>query len=354
MDCLSGKKSRRDVAALMRRCKTVDAVVAEMQDELKSRKLNLKPMWYSYKEDASSRKVRCIGIQDIKQQLYDYVAVYGLHPVFARIGEYQCAAIPGRGQVYGLRAIRKWMKDPNAKYACKLDIRKCYESIDRKKLMAFLQRHVKNDDLLWLVHELIETFDQGLSIGSYLSQYLCNLYLSELYHNIAENMYRFRGKSRDGKRVNLVKHVLFYMDDILLIGTNAKNLHAAAKMVAIKAAEMGLTIKNGWRVFKIADKKGSPGSFIDMMGFRFYKNCTTIRRRVFRRLRKSFLRAWKRRKQLSVHAAQRCVAYFGFTQHTNSFTFCRKYHVYEIIKIAKEVTSRASKISGTAAAGADC
>ena len=167
-------------------------------------------------------------------------------------------------------------------------------------------------------------------------------------------MYRFRGKSRGGRRVNLVKRVLFYMDDILLIGTNAKNLHAAAKMVAIKAAEMGLTIKNGWRVFKIADKKGSPGSFIDMMGFRFYKNCTTIRRRVFRRLRKSFLRAWKRRKQLSVHAAQRCVAYFGFTQHTNSFTFCRKYHVYEIIKIAKEVISRASKISGTAAAGADC
>ena len=102
MDCLSGKKSRRDVAALMRRCKTVDAVVAEMQDELKSRKLNLKPMWYSYKEDASSRKVRCIGIQDIKQQLYDYVAVYGLHPVFARIGGVPVRSYPWQGP--GLRA----------------------------------------------------------------------------------------------------------------------------------------------------------------------------------------------------------------------------------------------------------
>lgn len=277
--------------------------------------------------------------------------MYALRPLFVRIGEYQCAAIPGRGQIYGLKAIKKWLRNPSIKYACKLDIRHCYESVDRGLLMKFLHRHVKNDALLWLIQTLIDMFDKGLSIGSYLSQYLCNLYLSDLYHEIAENMYKLRGKKRGCKRVNLVRHVLFYMDDILLLGTSAKDMNAAAKQVIAKAAAMGMEIKSDWRVFRIADAKGDRGSFIDMMGFRFYRKYTTIRSRVFLRLRRAFLRA-KRRRTLSLRAAQRCIAYFGFVLHTSSFTIAHRYKVYKAIKKAKEVISRESKIPRTAAAGA--
>ena len=349
VDCLAGKKNRRDVKALMQRYETVDAIVATMQEEIRARNLQLKPMWYSIKEDSSSGKIRQIGIQDIKQQLYDYVAVYALRPAFARIGEYQCAAIPGRGQIYGLKAIQKWLRNPGIKYACKLDIRRCYESIDRGLLMDFLHRHIKNDPLLWLVHTLIATFDRGLSIGSYLSQYLCNLYLSDLYHEIAENMYKLRGRKRGCKRVNLVHHVLFYMDDILLLGTSAKDMNAAAKRVIAKAAAMGLEVKPDWRTFRIADEKGSSGGFIDMMGFRFYRKYTTIRSRVFLRLRRAFLRA-RRRRTICLRTAQRCIAYFGFVLHTSSFTIAHKYKMYKIIRIAKEVISRESKIPRAAAA----
>ena len=351
IDCLADKKNRRDVRALMQRYGTVDAIVAMMQGEIRARSLQLKPMWYSVKEDGSSGKIRRIGIQDIKQQLYDYVAVYALRPAFARIGEYQCAAIPGRGQIYGLKAIQRWLRNPGIKYACKLDIRHCYESIDRGLLMAFMRRHIKNDALLWLLQTLINTFDRGLSIGSYLSQYLCNLYLSDLYHEIAESMYKLRGRKRGGKRVNLARHVLFYMDDILLLGASAKDMHAAAKQVIAKAAAMGLKIKPDWRVFRIADAKGGRGGFIDMMGFRFYREYTTIRSRVFLRLRRAFLRA-QRRRTLSLRAAQRCIAYFGFVLHTSSFTIAHRYKVYKAIKKAKEVISRESKIPRSAAAGA--
>lgn len=351
MDCLADKKNRRDVRALMQRYGTVDAIVAMMQGEIRARSLQLKPMWYSVKEDGSSGKIRRIGIQDIKQQLYDYVAVYALRPLFVRIGEYQCAAIPGRGQIYGLKAIKKWLRNPSIKYACKLDIRHCYESVDRGRLMGFLRRHIKNDDLLWLIQTLIDTFDKGLSIGSYLSQYLCNLYLSELYHEIAENTYKLRGKKRGCKRVNLVRHVLFYMDDILLLGTSAKDMNAAARRVITKAAEMGLEIKPSWHTFRIADTREDRGGFIDMMGFRFYRKYITIRSRVFLRLRMAFLRA-RRRQVLCLRAAQRCIAYFGFVLHTSSFTIAHRYKVYKAIKKAKEVISRESKIPRTAAAGA--
>lgn len=49
--------------------------------------------------------------------------------------------------------------------------------------------------------------------------------------------------------------------------------------------------------------------------------------------------------------AQRCIAYFGFVLHTSSFTIAHKYKMYKIIKIAKEVISRESKIPRAAAAG---
>ena len=97
---------------------------------------------------------------------------------------------------------------------------------------------------MWLVDTLLKTFRKGLSIGSYLSQFLCNLYMSQLYHEISERMYHIRKRRAGGaERVNLVKHVLFYMDDIYITGTNAKLLNMAAKRIVSYAAKMGMTIK---------------------------------------------------------------------------------------------------------------
>ena len=116
--------------------------------------------------------------------------------------------------------------------------------------MEFLRKYIKNEPLLNLIALLIGTFETGLSIGSYLSQYLCNVFLSQTYHEIAERMYRIR-KKRNGimERIKLVLHQLFYMDDILILGTNAKDIHKAMKLITQKAEELGLKIKDNWIVF---------------------------------------------------------------------------------------------------------
>ena len=79
----------------------VETVIDGIRQELLYKKIVIKPIWYSKKVDPSSFKIRRIGIQDIKQQIYDYIAVEGLSPFFCHIGEYQCAAIKGRGQIKG-------------------------------------------------------------------------------------------------------------------------------------------------------------------------------------------------------------------------------------------------------------
>ena len=275
-------------------------------------------------------------------------AVEAMKDFLRRIGEYQCAALKGRGQSYGIKAIKRWMRNKDIRYAGQCDISKCYPSIDRNKLMEFLRKYIKNEPLLELIAMLIMTFDTGLSIGSYLSQYLCNLFLSQIYHEIAENMYRIR-KKRNGtiERVNLVKHQLFFMDDILILGTNAKDIHKAMKLIIQKADEMGLKIKDSWMVYTTIAKRKDDGHFIDIMGVRIYRQHITIRRRVFLRVRRSYKKAQslvKQRKKIPVWLARKCMSYKGILDHTDSYNIKRRYNANKTIQICKGVISHESKI----------
>ena len=103
-----------------------------------NKNISFPPIWYKDKIDSSSGKKRHIGIQNIKQQIYDYIAVEGLKPLLKRIGPHQFASVKGRGQVAGTRMIKRWLRNKALKYFAKLDIKKCYPSIPCDKLISFL------------------------------------------------------------------------------------------------------------------------------------------------------------------------------------------------------------------------
>lgn len=320
-------------------CPFVEIIITDLQEELTNNAISFPAIWYREKIDGSSGKVRRIGIQNIKQQLYDYIAVEGMRPLLKRIGEYQYASIPGRGTTKGKQVISRWLKDRNMRYFVKLDVKKCFESIDHDLLMAFLEKHIKNEKLIWLIRTLIDSFEKGLSIGSYLSQYLCNLYMSILYHYIMEDLY----KARRGKRTNLVHHCLIYMDDILLIGSRKRDLETAVKKVVQKADEMGLAIKDNWQIRSVDEAP------IDMMGFKIYRTHTEIRGRIFLRVRRCFRRA---RKQITLRIAKKCISYYGYLKHTDSRKIQKKWKVNKIIKKCKGVIRRnESKIFTATATG---
>ena len=94
-----------------------ETAVDGIREELIQNKIKFKPIWYKEKIDASSQKVRRIGIQNIKQQIYDYIAVEAMKDFLKRIGEYQCAALKHKGQSYGIKAIKKWLRNKNIRYA---------------------------------------------------------------------------------------------------------------------------------------------------------------------------------------------------------------------------------------------
>ncbi len=366
--CLADKYTRNDTLELLsdisglRKCQIyniyyrygrkairpfVEILITVIRSELISKSISFPSIWYREKIDPSSHKIRNIGIQHVKQQIYDYIVIECLKPLFCRIGVHQYASIKNRGCLKGSRMIQRWMRNKSLKYFAKLDIRKCYPSIPQDKLIQFLERHIKNDMIMWLIKELIGTFEIGLSIGSFLSQYLCNLYLSQIYHFIG-HLHKVR-KHKDGTKssIRLVYHRLFYMDDILMIGASSKDIHKAVKETIKYCKTLGLKIKESWFVKKMPVKKCN-GSFIDMMGFRIYRTHITIRRRVFKRIRRISIRIWKRikthQKVLESHA-RKMISYWGLLKNSNSVKVIQKYHVKDIMKICKKVVKEYDKIS---------
>ena len=153
----------------------IKGVAVEIAARIRRRSLDLLPIRYYERADESNGKIRLIGVESTLQQCMDYVAVWALMPLFrAKIGRYQCASIPGRGQVDGKRAIERFIrrKDPHgtkSKYFVKMDVRHCYQNLTRRAVMRRLRRDVhKNPVLLWFVDALLSTFQHGFSIGSFL------------------------------------------------------------------------------------------------------------------------------------------------------------------------------------------
>lgn len=304
----------------------LNKIIAEVQECIRTGDLRLTPIRQTIREDKSSHKMRLISALGIRQLAFDHVAVEALRDLTKRIGTYQVSSIPHRGTGFGAKAIKRWLKDPDCKYAVKMDVKDFYGSIDKEVLMGWLRHHVKNEPLLNLIKQLINTSPKGICIGSYLSQTLANIYLSDLYHLATEGCTYTRNSRGVVKTYNAVKHALFYMDDMLLIGSNKRKLkEAAQKVIAFAENELHLHIKPNWQVHRISHERP-----IDMMGFRFSPGRTTIRKRVFRSIRRSVIRALRRRRRhesITLHLARRLASYFGHVTHSCSKKLlkCKKF-----------------------------
>lgn len=338
--CLVNKsKKRKDIVKILEQYGDTHNIALQLQKEIVERKLVLPPIQYRRKYDEASQKWRNIGLQNIKQQMYDYIAVAGLEELLRRIGKYQCASIKGRGQIYCARAVYGHIQDKKIKYACKFDVKKYYESINHDILMKWLKKYVKNEPLLWLIETLVRTFKKGLSIGSYLSQHLANLFLSDIYHEISEKSFRIRHKKNgEDLRVNYVNKIFLYMDDILLLGTNSKDMMRAAERIVYLLGQKELTVKPSWRCFKIED------SFIDICGYRIYKDHITVRRNTLKKIRRAFVRF--ERKPNNLDLARRVISYYGILKYSDCYKFKQKYKVAKLHNRARRALSNENKKFG--------
>ena len=91
----------------------------------------------------------------------------------------------------------------------KCDIKKFFNSIDHGVLKEIIFRRVKDEKVIWLINEIIDSFEystgsrKGLPIGNLTSQLFCNIYMNEFDQFVKHEL--------------KVKHYARYTDDFVFL-----------------------------------------------------------------------------------------------------------------------------------------
>lgn len=148
------------------------------------------------------------------------------------------------------------------------------------------------------------------------------------------------------------------MDDILILGPRKVDVKKAMLMlIRFFREELGLEIKPNWKLFQVdyIGKDGKHhGDCIDMMGYKIYRDHTEVRRSIFLRARRAYLRLRKqvqRRMEIALDLAYRCISYYGWFKNSDSVHFKKKYGIEQLMKYAKRRVSIESKIHNRTAGG---
>lgn len=282
-------------------------LVNDIANRIKNRNLDLEPVRYEERFDHGTGKLRRLGIESPMHQMIEHVLCLALSELWQRkICPHQYSSLDGKGQKRGVKCISRWCKKKDFRYFVKGDIRKCFNNIRHEDLMRLFEHDIKNKDLLWLIKADLKMHEDegsaiGIIIGSWFSSLACNYLLSFAYRYV-ESLYKMR---RD-KRIKLVTHTLFFMDDILLCGTSRNDLRKAVRLLnAWLENEYCLSIKANWH---IKDINKEP---ITMMGYTIYATGKIkIRRKTFKKVRRAFIAVDN--DVFSLKQARRCTSYFGF------------------------------------------
>ena len=175
------------------------------------------------------------------------------------------ASIPNRGIHNALNKMDKDIRKENPVYYLKLDVKKFYPSIDKEILKLKVSRVIKCKRTLGLIFKIIDSVENGIPIGNYLSQYLGNLYLSDLDHYCKEKL--------------KCKMYYRYMDDIVILNKDKKILHEILSEIKMFLEKEKLELKQNYRI-SIIEKEG-----IDFLGFRHFGDKIILRKSIKNKLK---------------------------------------------------------------------
>lgn len=174
-------------------------------------------------------------------------------------------------------------------FVLKMDISKCYPSVDND-LMALTYRKYCKDKKMLALMDSINYNSKGLPIGNFLSQLWINLYLNPLDRFIKEEL--------------KAKHYFRYMDDIVLLCEDKSLIHQWQwRIMNFLWYVLRLLCNNKRQVFPLGRNRTERG--IDFGGYVFYHDCVLVRKRI----KQAFAR--KRHKKKSIPS------YIGILKHCN-------------------------------------
>ena len=157
--------------------------------------------------------------------------------------ETNVASRTGKGTSTGLKYYYHYRKVCKQKYKryyiLKCDVKKFFYSIDHEILKEKLKRRIKDKDALSIVFKIIDSEENGLSIGNMTSQILAIFYLNDFDHFV--------------KEVLKVKYYVRYQDDFILFHSSKAKLKEYLEEIKKYLKKEKLELNKKTRIYKDKD-----------------------------------------------------------------------------------------------------
>ena len=215
-----------------------------------------------------------------------------------------------------------------------MDIHHFYESVDKDILKQKIGKIFRDERLTKILYKIIDSFEEtGIPLGLYTSQWFVLIYISDLDHYIKEELHQ--------------KYYIRYMDDMVILGSNKRELHKIREKISIYLkSNLNLRLKSNWQVFPISyisKKDGKEhGRPLDFLGFLFYHDKTIIRKHDLLALtRKASKVSKKPIHKMTDNDCLSILSRIGTLKYTNTYTMANKY-IYSKLNI-KDLKKKISK-----------
>lgn len=318
----NGKRGKKDVQIFEW---NLERNVFELHRDLAS-KTYTHGQYHSFK--ISDPKPRNIEKAKVRDRIVHHAIFQILNPVFEAgfiPASFSCRVGYGthKGVQYLQNVLRKASK--NNKSPCfilKCDIKKFFDTIDHDILLAILKRKIKDEDVIWLLKQIMSSFysnysllgiAKGVPIGNLTSQLFANVYMNEFDSFVKQKL--------------KVKYYLRYTDDFIILSHNKNYLiNLIPQVVSFLHDELCLKIHEE----KTTIQKTSQG--MDFLGYVVFNKYKLVRTKTKRRIIRKFKNKINQYRDGIISKdslAQSLQSYLGFFSHAEASAteeeFKRKY-----------------------------
>jgi retron-type reverse transcriptase len=238
----------------------------------------------------------------VRDRLLHHALHRSLYPFFDSIfisDSYSCRV--DKGLHAALNRFRKFSfkvskNNTRTAWVLKCDIKKFFASIDHKILINFLKDYISDESVIWVLSEVINSFDlgngKGLPLGNLTSQLFANIYMDKLDKFV--------------KHVLKVKFYLRYADDFIFMSHDRDELvRFLPKVQDFISKNLQLEFHEGKVLLKTA------ASGVGFLGWIHFPNHRVLRTATKRRMFRNIV--------CSSGNKETVQSYLGLISHGNTF-----------------------------------
>lgn len=253
-------------------------------------------------------KPRDIHKATVRDRLLHHAIYKILYPFFEQkfiYDSYSCRDFKGTHKAMErFRNFHRKVSKNNTKtvWVLKCDIKKFFASVDHGVLLEILRKHIMDKNIIWLLNNVIKSFDsgqknKGLPLGNLTSQLLVNIYMNEFDQWIKHEM--------------KIRYYIRYADDFVVMDTDKKYLE---KMLTQISRFLEKNLKLSLHPNKVFIKTFASG--VDFLGWVHFPNHRVLRnatkKRMFRNLKQNEFKEGS------------LASYLGMLKHGNTFKIQKK------------------------------